>query len=97
MGTLATSGSKNSNKLYSDLQLTFEQLRYGALLVHDGSSGGNSLSTFRHNRPVPSSGVGNDRLYRNNVNLFDPELFFLVLAHPVYKMRIIQEPNMIEL
>ena len=30
-------------------------------------------------------------------NLLDPELFFLVLAHPVYKMRIIQEPNTIEL
>ena len=30
-------------------------------------------------------------------NLWDPELFFLVLAHPVYKMRIIQEPNTIEL
>ena len=31
------------------------------------------------------------------INLLDPELFFLVLAHPVYKMRIIQEPNTIEL
>jgi len=27
MGTLATSGSKTSNQLYSDLQLTFEQFR----------------------------------------------------------------------
>ena len=27
------------------------------------------------------------------VNLLAPELFFLILAHPVYKMRIIQEPN----
>jgi hypothetical protein len=33
-----------------------------------------------------------------HLNLLDPELFFLlVLAHPVYKMRIIQEPNTIEL
>ena len=30
-------------------------------------------------------------------NLLDPELFFLVLAHPLYKMRIIQETNKIEL
>ena len=30
------------------------------------------------------------------LNLLDPD-FFLVLAHPVYKMRIIQEPNTIEL
>ena len=30
-------------------------------------------------------------------NLLGPELFFLVLAHPVYKMRIIHEPNPIEL
>ena len=26
-----------------------------------------------------------------------PKLFFLILAHPVYKMWIIQEPNMLEL
>ena len=32
-----------------------------------------------------------------NINLLDPELLFLVLAHPVYKTRIIQEPNTIEL
>ena len=31
------------------------------------------------------------------VNLLVPELFFLILAHPVYKMWIIQEPNMLEL
>ena len=30
-------------------------------------------------------------------NLLVPELFFLILAHPVYKMWIIQETNMLEL
>ena len=30
-------------------------------------------------------------------NLLAPELFLLILAHPVYKMRIIQEPNKLEL
>jgi len=30
-------------------------------------------------------------------NPFGPGIIFLVLAHPVYKMRIKQEPNMIEL
>ena len=30
-------------------------------------------------------------------NLFAPELFFLILAHPVYKMWIIQETNTLEL
>ena len=30
------------------------------------------------------------------VNLLASELFFLILAHPVYKMWIIQEPNMLE-
>jgi len=29
--------------------------------------------------------------------LLAPELFFLILAHPVYKMWIIQEPNKLEL
>ena len=32
-----------------------------------------------------------------SVNLLVPELFFLILAHPVYKMLIIQEPNTLEL
>ena len=31
------------------------------------------------------------------INLLAPELFFLILAHPVYKMWIIQEPNTLEL
>jgi len=30
-------------------------------------------------------------------NLLAPELFFLILAHPVYKMWIKQEPNRLEL
>ena len=30
-------------------------------------------------------------------NLMAPELFFLILAHSVYKMWIIQEPNTLEL
>jgi len=31
-------------------------------------------------------------------NLLAPELFFFsILAHPVYEMLIIQEPNMLEL
>ena len=31
------------------------------------------------------------------VNLLKPELIFLILAHSVYKMWIIQEPNNLEL
>ena len=31
------------------------------------------------------------------INLLAPELFFQILAHPVYKMWIKQEPNMLEL
>jgi len=31
------------------------------------------------------------------VNLLVPELFFLILAHPVYKMWIIQEQNTLKL
>jgi len=31
------------------------------------------------------------------INLLATELFFLILAHPVYKMRIIQEPNSLKL
>ena len=32
-----------------------------------------------------------------NFNLLAPELFFLILAHPIYKMWIIQESNTLEL
>ena len=32
-----------------------------------------------------------------NINPLVPELFFLILAHPVYKMWIIQEQNKLEL
>ena len=31
------------------------------------------------------------------INLLAPELIFLILAHPIYKMWIIQEPNTLEL
>jgi len=34
---------------------------------------------------------------RHDFNLLAPELFFLILAHPVYKMWIMQEPNTLEL
>ena len=33
----------------------------------------------------------------NHFNPLAPELFFLILAHPVYKMWIIQEPNKLAL
>jgi hypothetical protein len=32
-----------------------------------------------------------------DINLLGAELFFLILARPVYKMWIIQEPNKLEL
>jgi len=40
-----------------------------------------------------------DRMVRLNkdVNLLAPELFFLILAHTVYKMWITREPNKLEL
>ena len=31
------------------------------------------------------------------INILAPELFFLILAQPVYEMWIIQEPNKLEL
>ena len=37
------------------------------------------------------------RTYNARINLLAPELFFLILAQPVYKMWIIQEPNTLEL
>ena len=33
----------------------------------------------------------------NSLNLLAPELFFLILAYPVYKMWITQEPNTLKL
>ena len=37
------------------------------------------------------------RIKETVLNLLAPELFFLILVHPVYKMWIIQEPNTLEL
>jgi hypothetical protein len=34
---------------------------------------------------------------RIEINLLAPELFFYILAHPVYKMWLIQEQNTLEL
>jgi len=36
-------------------------------------------------------------LFLSYFNLLAPELFFFILAHPVYKMWIIQERNTLEL
>ena len=58
--------------------------------------------TWRH-KPEENIKVWSQSLYRSmngmdyNINLLVPELFFLILAHPVYKMWIIQEPNTLEL
>ena len=39
-----------------------------------------------------------NQAFVNYINLLAPELFFfLILAHPVYKMWIIKEPNTLEL
>ena len=47
---------------------------------------------------VPSSsGVSAANEVMKLANLLAPELFFLILAHPVSKMWIIQEPNRLEL
>jgi hypothetical protein len=36
-------------------------------------------------------------MLRTAFNLLAPELFYLILAQPVYRMWIIQEPNKLEL
>jgi len=56
--------------------------------------------------PNPECPARSQSLYRlrymahhtkHTLNLLVPELFFKILAHPVYKMWIIQEPNILEL
>ena len=44
-----------------------------------------------------TAGEGAPKAVAECFNLLAPELFFLILAHPVYKMWIIQEPNTLEL
>ena len=51
----------------------------------------------RWNIKREKSGDVSKCLGRNHFNLLAPELFFFILAHPVYKMWIIQEPNKLEL
>ena len=47
--------------------------------------------------PKPSHGTTSAPVKQQTLNLLAPELFFLILAHTVYKMWIIQEPNKLEL
>ena len=54
-----------------------------------------SVSSSGNNFVIPNLHASYNKILV--INLLDPELFFLVLAHSVYKMRIIQEPNTIEL
>ena len=56
------------------------------------------ISKFRIvNSTCTSSDEKITREKRTLVNLLAPELFFFILAHPVYIMWIIQEPNTLEL
>ena len=52
-----------------------------------------TLSTINFTRTVLASNTD----LRTDINPLAPELFFLTLAHPVYKMWIIQEPNKLAL
>jgi len=52
--------------------------------LHTENNGHSTVYTYVINLHLP-------------INLLAPELFFLILAHPVYKMWIIQEQNMLEL
>ena len=61
-----------------------------AKMVCEDGSGQNWL------RIVSSDGLSY-QWGKKSVNVLEPELFFLILAHPVHKMWIIQEPNMLEL
>jgi len=55
------------------------------------------LRHFSTNRKMADSiRIGATGIF-NWRNLLAPELFFLILAHPVYKTWIIQEPNTLEL
>ena len=57
------------------------------LSLHNATSLNPAVSHTKHENSFLSS----------SINLLAPELFFKILAHPVYKMWIIQEPNTLEL
>jgi hypothetical protein len=59
------------------------------------------LSPSKHNK-ISNHKYNNTSIYRPTqlitfFNPFSPELFLKILAHPVFKMWIIQEPNKVEL
>jgi len=53
--------------------------------------------TMQHHNPAHWNIFYTRFMLAKNINLLVPELFFLILAHPVYKMLITQEPNKLEL
>jgi len=54
------------------------------------------MKTKRKRRKIPSS-AQSAHIKKRNLNPLAPELFFFILAHPVYNMWIIQEPNKLAL
>jgi len=50
-----------------------------------------------HSVKLRKSEVFSNNSAKFRVKILAPELFILILAHPVYKMWIIQEPNTLEL
>ena len=84
----------NHNPLDWHLFIDSSKLSPKAVLLHNG----NTLPSI----PVGHS-VRNKESYENMkilmeaINPLAPELFFLILAHPVYKMWIIQELNKLAL
>ena len=55
------------------------------------------LRSFFHMNGTDPLGHCSKRRRNVDANPLAPELFFLILAHPVYKMWIIQEQNTLEL
>ena len=56
----------------------------------------NRMAGRSHSMKIDNSSfgrVGAVQIFGNSFNLLAPELFSLILAHPVNKMLIIQEPN----
>ena len=51
----------------------------------------------KETKPQQQQQINVCQLRNSKVNLLAPDFFFLISAHPVYKMWIIQEPNKLAL
>jgi hypothetical protein len=83
---------------YTSSYLIYWHLWFNLLLCSEVTSSLKELQKHKIHKNLKISFIQHRRMYYQQlINPLVPELFFLIFAHSVFKMWIIQEPNQVEL